>query len=293
MTWVFKYSEVNVPGRRLVLLALADRADPDGTKIFPSIETVARDTRMSERGVRYALRALEADGAIQRVGVNVQHHGTTEYVVLMTTAARGATVAPLQMETPEGGKSLQDGGAQVAPKPSLLQPPKQQPSNTAARAREEWPGNLTDTATAQEVLDILIEVAHEHGSPPPTRKALGLVLLAYPDRAHTAEAYSLASWFLDKPVKDTAATYRNWLKRAAPAAQGQPTKLRAVTSTGKPHPSANEKESSARWQGWAEWAAENMPDIPAPKVIGAAQMLEYGGHAVTPENVRRRLGVAS
>jgi hypothetical protein len=48
-----------------VLVGLANHADPDGTASFPSVPTLARYTRLSERHVRTALDRLEAEGIIR------------------------------------------------------------------------------------------------------------------------------------------------------------------------------------------------------------------------------------
>jgi hypothetical protein len=42
----------------VVLVGLANHADPDGRNAFPSLARLVRYTRLSERSVRYALRAL-------------------------------------------------------------------------------------------------------------------------------------------------------------------------------------------------------------------------------------------
>lgn len=46
----------------MVLVGLANHADPDGCNAFPSLARLAGYTRLSERSVRYALRALEELG---------------------------------------------------------------------------------------------------------------------------------------------------------------------------------------------------------------------------------------
>jgi hypothetical protein len=43
----------------VVLVGLANHADPDGRNAFPSLARLCRYTRLSERSVRYALRTLE------------------------------------------------------------------------------------------------------------------------------------------------------------------------------------------------------------------------------------------
>ncbi len=128
MSWVLKHSPEDVGGRRLVLLVLADKADDDGTKAYPSVETIAREARMSERGVRYALRALEESGAVQRLGVH-SYTGTHEYRVVMG-----------QPLPPPGGKEQQVGGqgatemvSQIAPEPSFNHPDPLSPSDSVVR----------------------------------------------------------------------------------------------------------------------------------------------------------------
>jgi DNA-binding transcriptional regulator PaaX len=81
MSWVLRHSEESVSGRRLVLLVLADHAHEDGTCSWPSIATIAKETRMSERGAQYALRKLEQAGRIVREGWST--HKTTSYRVIM------------------------------------------------------------------------------------------------------------------------------------------------------------------------------------------------------------------
>lgn len=43
----------------VVLVGLANHADPDGRNAFPAVSTLVRYTRLSERSVQYALRSLE------------------------------------------------------------------------------------------------------------------------------------------------------------------------------------------------------------------------------------------
>lgn len=51
-------------GTLLVLLAIADYADDDGIA-FPSVVTLAKKARMSQRNVQYALRVLTKSGELQ------------------------------------------------------------------------------------------------------------------------------------------------------------------------------------------------------------------------------------
>jgi hypothetical protein len=63
----------------LVLIVLADFANPDGGNIFASVETIAARARLSERATQYALRDLERTGAIRPTGRHKT--GTTIYEI--------------------------------------------------------------------------------------------------------------------------------------------------------------------------------------------------------------------
>ena len=64
VTWALAFPGVHPVGR-LVLAALAVHADQSKLTCWPSVETLERETQVSERGVRCALRSLEAAGAIR------------------------------------------------------------------------------------------------------------------------------------------------------------------------------------------------------------------------------------
>ena len=65
ITWVWDHS-MSEGTDRLVLLALADSADDNGS-CWPSVLTLARKTRVSERTVRRSIRTLEALGELHTV----------------------------------------------------------------------------------------------------------------------------------------------------------------------------------------------------------------------------------
>ncbi|WP_211149160.1 helix-turn-helix domain-containing protein [Fluviibacter phosphoraccumulans] len=52
--------------RKMVLLALADNANDEGTNCFPSVATIVEKCSMSERTVQGHLQSLEENGLIQR-----------------------------------------------------------------------------------------------------------------------------------------------------------------------------------------------------------------------------------
>lgn len=79
----------------IVLIGLANHADPDGRNAFPSLATLARYTRLSERSVRYALRHLQhlgliapADPGIVAAHVRRADRRPNGYDLSMTTRPR-------------------------------------------------------------------------------------------------------------------------------------------------------------------------------------------------------------
>jgi hypothetical protein len=86
MVWVLDHSDAKL-GDRLVLLALAEYAHDDGTKAFPTVETICGKTRMSESAVRRSLGRLREDGAIVEAGRT--KHGVRVYTVVGVANRQG------------------------------------------------------------------------------------------------------------------------------------------------------------------------------------------------------------
>jgi len=78
VTYVLRHSEERL-GNRIVLIVLADFANPDGGNIFASVKVIAERARMSERAAQYALRSLESSGSIRPTGRHKS--GTTIYEI--------------------------------------------------------------------------------------------------------------------------------------------------------------------------------------------------------------------
>jgi helix-turn-helix protein len=120
LSWVLRHSDTTLADR-LVLLVLADHAKEDGTASWPSVATIAREARLSERQAQYSLRALEDSGAIVQTGRS--RSGTHIYEVAMEGGADSA-----------GVQNSAEGGAHVAPEPSLEQPSIGEEPNGSSRA---------------------------------------------------------------------------------------------------------------------------------------------------------------
>ena len=65
-SWALNDAPCDSPTQKLVLLALANHARPDGSSAFPSVATIRRYTLLSERAIRQKLVELEALGVICR-----------------------------------------------------------------------------------------------------------------------------------------------------------------------------------------------------------------------------------
>ena len=91
--------------RRLILLTLADRANPDGTAVWASIPTLAREAEVSERTLQTHMRAFVEEGLIVETGKRPCRNGyTTEYAIVLDAIRalpdierpRGAASAPVK-----------------------------------------------------------------------------------------------------------------------------------------------------------------------------------------------------
>jgi DNA-binding Lrp family transcriptional regulator len=233
-SWVFKHSDEATPGRRLVLLVLADHADKDGRNAYPSVATIAHETRMSERGVRYALRELERSGQIESLGIHPQLR-TTEYRVVMGQPLQGGTECLGATDDTAMGQMASEKVSPFAPKPSLRQPslepsssvegPKQEkdrtstPKGLAVSQRENRPERRATyygkavpaevVATAERVLDVFNEAAgrrmhawRRSGQPSAQLKQIYGQMLDRPD-------VDQESW--ERAVRHTVANPPGWL----------------------------------------------------------------------------------
>lgn len=104
---------------KLVLLAYADHAQHDGTRVYPSIESIAQKTGFSERTVQNATRSLEESGWLIPDGAG--KNGTNKWRI----PVEGVNL--LHPESPAGGESpappgvnlTTQGGESPAPEPLI------------------------------------------------------------------------------------------------------------------------------------------------------------------------------
>lgn len=140
-----------------VLIVLAYHASPGGTDSFPSVDTIRRGTKLTERTVRYALRALEEYGTIrptpdpvvrdERIADPRKRPQSYDIIRFAEKVASESNADPGGQTLNSGGQTqggkLSPGGQSAAcqggkldgdfaPERSLNKPPNQNPSSSAA-----------------------------------------------------------------------------------------------------------------------------------------------------------------
>ncbi|KPW21488.1 hypothetical protein ALO91_02431 [Pseudomonas syringae pv. aceris] len=121
MTWAMSLpiQSLKDSSARHVLLCLANYAGTSGTGAFPAASTLARETGLSERTVRYKLDDLEAQGWIKRgnqaiAAVHITRHDRRP-VVYDLQLLRGADIAPRNERGADGatGCNAEQNGVQT------------------------------------------------------------------------------------------------------------------------------------------------------------------------------------
>ncbi len=126
MSYVWEYSKAK-GGELLLLLAIADHAHDDGKGSYPSVGSLAKKTRMSERQEQRNIQALAGSGDLV-VTPNQGRNGTNLYSIPMSPRQN---VTPT-FETGRGDISGKEGVTSVSPKSSLNH--QQEPSIPIAKA---------------------------------------------------------------------------------------------------------------------------------------------------------------
>ena len=148
------------PGEKLVLLALADQANDQGTQCWPSVETIAHRSGQGVRTVRRALASLEKAGHLTRK----HRDGTsTQYHVHPGQNGSPAKQAPLPKTTKTPAK--------LAPKPSGTvnglsnDKPKRvrKPEGVDRQSWDDWKAARKGAPITQSVMDTVKQEAAKLG----------------------------------------------------------------------------------------------------------------------------------
>jgi len=131
------------PAQKVVLVALADHAEDDGSRVYPGVERLTYKTSLSERTVRRALSDLREKGLLIVIKESTYHKSTeyridlTELQVLQKRPARDT-----KQDLPENTKRP----ARDAPKPSVnhhLEPSEEEDRPNIFNLYEDAIGLLT------------------------------------------------------------------------------------------------------------------------------------------------------
>lgn len=123
MTTIWEHSQAD-GSARLLLLAIADHANDDGTGAWPSVASLAQKTHISERNVQRLCRTLADLGELD-VHVGAGPHGSNAYVVKCHPSTENVTpdnLSPLTKATDGGAPGVTRGVRPVSPKPSYNRP---------------------------------------------------------------------------------------------------------------------------------------------------------------------------
>lgn len=126
MAWAIEQEITTDPASTLVLICLANYADKTGRSAFPSAATLSKETRLSERTIRYRLDELERLGLIskgnQKVVAMYIPREDRRPVCYDLLIHRGAPAAPRETDTgcnprTNGVQTATERGAPAAPNP--------------------------------------------------------------------------------------------------------------------------------------------------------------------------------
>lgn len=87
ITWVLEHSR-SEHSARLVAISMANHASGDGCNVYPSIPTIARETRLGESTVRVGIEKLKGLGEVVEIGVSAAR--TREFRFTFCTPADSA-----------------------------------------------------------------------------------------------------------------------------------------------------------------------------------------------------------
>ena len=121
ISWVLDHSESRL-GARCVLLSIANHAGPFGTGSWPSVKTIAREAKLSEREVQYAKAELKRIGELaEQIGAGPKG------VNLYSLPKMGANFAPGAQDAVEGCTDRPKVVHRGPPEPSKSEPLKPEP----------------------------------------------------------------------------------------------------------------------------------------------------------------------
>lgn len=234
----------------LVLLAICDFADDKGVA-FPSVKTLAKKARLSERTTQYALRELIKLGELV-IERGAGPKGCNEYRVLMSAMKASEAVDNSAQEASKGGvqtlrgvQSTTEGGAthctQTVIEPSLKK-------KESAGAGASHPAPVDNSARQTIAFD-----TETGGFTGISDSRMHLWATANPDINVATELVRAGCWLLANPERQKSNYARfltNWLAKAS--ARASESKLAAAASANRPRQPTAAEQRAERNRRWAE-----------------------------------------
>lgn len=194
MNWVFEQSPTTA-NDRLVLIAIADEADDDGTNAYPSVDRIAMKARLNKRTTMRCLERLEAAGEL--IVHRPEKRGRGHYNTYVVVMEKGDNLSPIGTARKgdtesEKGRETARSDAQSVLDPLTLSAKALDPRPASRATRIADPFLLTPSMQQWAASDV------------PTVDV----------RAETAK---FVDHFRGSGTRklDWEATWRNWMRRAA------------------------------------------------------------------------------
>lgn len=158
--WVLDHSAAE-GSVRLVALVLAENADQDTGECYPTVQTIARRARVSERTARNALRGLEELDELHtrtREGKGKRADRRSNlYVLVGYLRSRGADIAPRSaghegQPAPDEGQPTTGTTGSCLPVEPSLEPSVLEPSAATAKAAASVPCGTPEDDSARAAL---------------------------------------------------------------------------------------------------------------------------------------------
>jgi hypothetical protein len=130
LSWVFQHSEARL-GARHVLLSIANHAKSDGTGAWPSVETIARESKLSVREVQYCLTTLVEMGELV---ITRRARACNLYALPRVQSLHRTTKSRVQVATSRVQVTAEND-VKIAPESKSIEPSLKQPSKAASKSR--------------------------------------------------------------------------------------------------------------------------------------------------------------
>jgi len=190
---------------RHVLLCLANYAGSNGAGAFPSASTLAMDTGLSERTVRYKLDDLEKAGLIQKgnqaiAAVHIDRHDRRP-VVYDLQLSRGANPAP---RTKRGANDVTGCNSQQ----NGVQPETERGAESAPNTLLNH--QVTEQQLQREISDVMAEQDQAAFASPDDRQRFAMFAAWVPSAKALADQLTIAGLPCDALTSDLLAGFKGF-----------------------------------------------------------------------------------